>query len=258
MRFPGLRASVFRFRKNVSTPRTLLVWLELAWIEMNRSASCWLASAVRLQWHEGVLGSGHHDFSAHLCFDKVFQPPGDIQHQFFFGETRRADAAGIVSAMPGIDDHAGNLQTETADQRTIAATCRLRGSHHHAGSAMRWLVAKAGRGNWRDSSRGGRCGFGGGGADIVMAGGGVTFADLRRLPAESPVAWPILVATSMIRRSGILQREGVTRFMRAAVQNDAHGRIVVLTDPNLLKQADFTGPLLAVQQSSSVGPARHR
>ena len=65
------------------------------------------------QFHEAVVGAGHHH--VHILigrFDLLRQPAGNIQRDgFLVGFPVPAHAAGVLTAMTGVDDHGFEPET---------------------------------------------------------------------------------------------------------------------------------------------------
>ncbi len=75
----------------------------------------------RFQRDECVVLPRIDDLGPQPRLQQFAQLAPDFEHQVFFFQAIRPDGSRIVAAMPGIDHNLADLQSQRADQRTIAA-----------------------------------------------------------------------------------------------------------------------------------------
>ena len=67
-----------------------------------------------------VVARIDHFGSRQPLLDELAQAQGHIQAQVFFHQSRGADRAGIMAAVPGVDHDAADLQSQRARQGMLA------------------------------------------------------------------------------------------------------------------------------------------
>src|SRR5271157_6034411 len=68
------------------------------------------------QRDEGVIVASEDDVSSHPSLEQPAQAQRHIQHQVLLHQAVRADGPSIVTAMPGVNHDAANLETEGASK----------------------------------------------------------------------------------------------------------------------------------------------
>ena len=91
---------------------------------MNRDEEIRLLLVCQLcatfQAYERVIVASQDNLSSHLVFNESLETLRDIQDEFLLREARWSDAAGVMTSVTCVDNHAGELQPQTSDQRSIS------------------------------------------------------------------------------------------------------------------------------------------
>ena len=92
---------------------------------------------ARLQRNERVVVAGVDHVGAQARLQQPAQAQSDVEHQILLHHPVRADGAGVVAAVSGIDHNASDLQSQRRGQAAIARRGRLGFVRRKARS--RWL-----------------------------------------------------------------------------------------------------------------------
>src|SRR5262249_52269022 len=91
------------------------------------------------QRNEGVILARVNNLCAQAALQQFAQTPADVDHKVFFQQAIGTNRSRVMSSVSGVNHNLADLQTERANQRSVAGRSRPRFSRINDGPRLRGL-----------------------------------------------------------------------------------------------------------------------